>query len=76
MKTGGSINPNPHNNGARKGPLRKIVQRLDVGLGGIFGHDRYLLECGHEVWGTKGAIRSRCPKCKASTGELPKKGKK
>lgn len=63
-QTGLSINPNPANNGANKGPLRKVIERTQVGSGGMFGRDKYLLECGHEVRGTKGSMRVRCWKCK------------
>jgi hypothetical protein len=61
MRSGGSLNPNPRNNGSDKGPLRKIVGMKD---------DLELLECGHTQWG-RGDIfghtapeRRRCRKCK------------
>jgi hypothetical protein len=63
MRSGGSLNPNPRNNGSQKGPLRKVVRFL-YRQEGFFGKDRYELECGHKVLGTIGAARVRCWKCK------------
>lgn len=47
-----------------KGPLRKVVQVIADGPGGMYGRDKYELECGHTVWATKGVLRARCWKCK------------
>jgi hypothetical protein len=63
MKSGGSLNKNPKNNGSQKGPLRKVTAQLYT-QEGFFGKNRYMLECGHEALGTPGAARVRCWRCK------------
>lgn len=65
MQTSGSINSNPANNGSRNGPLRKRVRFVAESGRGIFKKEKWLLECGHEAWGTYGAARTRCGKCQA-----------
>jgi hypothetical protein len=65
MQTGRGLNPNPSNNGSGNGPLRKVVRPVLVySENNMFSRDKYLLECGHEVYGTIGAARVRCWKCK------------
>lgn len=65
MRSGGSLNPNPRNNGSDKGPLRRIVGTRDV-KGSLYE----LLECGHLNWprgdiiGHTAPERRRCRKCK------------
>ena len=48
----------------RKGPLRRIVERVYVGtVGDMFGHDAGWLECGHfdnRMFGDKKAICEKC----------------
>lgn len=51
-------------NGAQRGPLRDIIETLEVGLKEKRMQNRYRLECGHEAWGNKSATRSRCQFCK------------
>lgn len=64
MKQGGSLNPNPQNNGSGNGPLRKVVEVIYIGVGGIFGRDKVLLECGHEGYSSGSGLRARCRQCK------------
>lgn len=52
-----------------KGPLRKVVQAIDDGSCGMYGYDKYELECGHTVWATKRTARARCWKCKKEQEE-------
>lgn len=59
MQSGRSLNPNPKRQ--RKGPLKKIVERIRLGQG-MFETDRVLLECGHEV-SSNGIYKARCSKC-------------
>lgn len=68
MRTGGSLNPNPSNNGSGNGPLRKIVDMVpDPQFKGIMLE---LLECGHtmyprsDIFGHRPAERRRCRKCR------------
>lgn len=59
-----------HRHGQVRGPLRKIVQLLMEGNdAGIFSKDKHLLECGHEVWSTRAALKARCPFCKQENQE-------
>lgn len=54
-------NQNPKNNGGNRGPLRKLVELKAVGD----GRDKWLLECGHEIWVNASTIyRARCWRCK------------
>jgi hypothetical protein len=68
MRQGGSLNPNPKNNGSDKGPLRKVVRMVDDPQ--FRGVRLELLECGHtafprsDVFGHAPAERRRCRKCK------------
>jgi hypothetical protein len=72
MKSGGSLNKNPKNNGSQKGPLRKVVEQLETGKG-LFSRNWYKLECGHEAYGTPGAERVRCRKCKQEAAKQVEK---
>lgn len=63
MKQGGSLNSRPSNNGARKGPLRKIVGIIHANTCGMFGTDFVRFECGHEGRATPWAVRGRCKQC-------------
>lgn len=65
MKSGGSLNSNPKNNGSHKGPLRRIVRVITCRLN-IFTPDWVEFECGHEGSATCGALRGRCVKCKVT----------
>lgn len=47
--------------------LVNVVERISVGVGGIYGRDKYLLECGHSQWGSKGSNRVRCRKCASNS---------
>lgn len=61
--------PRPRSNGARSGPLRKIVATWHVGA---FRMERY--ECGHEreakrdLMGYTNATRRRCGQCRVDRG--------
>jgi hypothetical protein len=48
----------------RKGPLRKIVERVFVGTTDFFGNDVGWLECGHFCERMYGNQRAICTKCK------------
>src|SRR5206468_3292507 len=65
MKSGGSLNRNPKNNGSDKGPLRLIVE-ITGGGSGMFDRHFVKFECGHEGRATPGAVRGRCRKCKVT----------
>jgi hypothetical protein len=65
MQQGGGLNRNPKNNGSDKGPLRKRVEFVRERGHGFNAQELWKLECGHEAWGTYGAARTRCGKCKA-----------
>src|SRR5262249_35072259 len=69
MEQGGSINRNPRNNGARKGPLRLISAVLVHGSG-LFDVDRVRFSCGHEGRATIRARRGRCVTCRALPGTI------
>lgn len=66
MRRGGSLNNNCANNGARKGPLRRIRYVMHAGTN-MFDTDWVKFECGHEGRATIGAERGRCSKCKRPT---------
>lgn len=51
--------------------LRKVLYPIASGVGGIYGRDKYKLECGHEHWGTKGASRVRCLSCGVRENYVP-----
>lgn len=63
MKSGGSINGRPSNNGSKNGPLCKVEQILRRGTS-IFDRNRVIFECGHEGSATIGARRGRCRHCR------------
>lgn len=62
--------PRPRSNGAKKGPLRKIVGRRHV-VGDLWYE---ILECGHEqrpvrdLMGETNAVRRRCARCRKESG--------
>lgn len=72
MQSGGSLNPNPSNNGSDRGPLRKVVDMVDDPQ--FRGVRLELLECGHtqlpksDIIGHRPAVRRRCRKCKQEGG--------
>lgn len=45
----------------RRGPLRKIVDRLEI-ADSIFAQDKVKLECGHVVM-SNGIYKARCTEC-------------